>query len=80
MKDNTPAKKGKDFGLDPNATGYGSPVPENPNQEYNYPPSDRDHAVWEDPCNFDPNIAHRKPMDGLDATVWGLFHGKVNKI
>lgn len=80
MKNNTPAKKGKDFGLLPDATDYGEPVTENPNQDCNYQPDGRDQAAWDDKWNFDPNIAHQKPMDGLEATVWELFKGKVNKI
>lgn len=72
-------KEGKDCGLMPGAQIDTSPIPKSPNAGYNNQPADRDRAIWTDPCNFDHNLAHYVPMDGLDATVWELFQNKVTK-
>lgn len=75
---NAPEKKGFDAGLLPVAQKVGPPVEKRPGAGYTMQPADRDQAIWTDSCNFEPNLAHGVPMDGLDATVWELFKGKVN--
>jgi hypothetical protein len=75
---NNPAKKGYDFGLLPEAQKLGKPMVSREGSSYKNLPADRDQVVWNDPCNFETHLAASTPMDGLDATVWELFKGKVN--
>mgnify|MGYP001608256860 CR=1 FL=1 len=47
-----------------------------PPQLYREQPPGRDIAVWEDPCNFDHQIASQVPMDGQDLSVYKLLTSK----
>ena len=73
------SKKGFNHGLLPGAVGEGPPVSDQEGQPHNNQPAARDNAVWDDEYNYEAHLANSIPMDGLDATVWCLFHGKTQE-
>lgn len=67
-----PDKKGKTAGINPRQSHEGPRTPARQGAEYKFQPGDRDVAIWDDECNYDPGLSNFTPLNGCEATAYKL--------